>query len=121
MLRWCVASTAAFSLRAPCPKKTGPKGPSEALIRIILELKSRNPRFGSPRIARIISHTFGVDIDKNVVHRVLAKHYRPTSGGTGTSSSSQQPPDNEFETHRPEIDDFRPVFLGELGLALAAA
>ena len=46
---------------------------------------SRNPRFGSPRIARIISHTFGVDIDKNVVHRALAKHYRPTSGGTGPS------------------------------------
>ena len=69
----------------PCPKKTGPKGPSEALIRTILELNSRNPRFGSPRIARIISHSFGVDIDKNVVHRVLAKHYRPTSGGTGPS------------------------------------
>ena len=66
-----------------CPKKPGPKGPSEALIQAIVELKARNPRFGSPRIARIISHTFGVDIDKNVVHRVLAKHYRPTSGGTG--------------------------------------
>lgn len=25
------------------------------------------------------------NIDKNVVHRVLAKHYRPTSGGTGPS------------------------------------
>ncbi len=84
MLRWCVASTTACSLRG-VPKKTGPKGQSEALIRTILELKSRNPRFGSPRIARIISHTFGVDIDKNVVHRALAKHYRPTSGGTGPS------------------------------------
>ena len=37
------------------PKKPGPKGPSEALIRAIVELKSRNPRFGCPRIARIIS------------------------------------------------------------------
>ena len=73
-----------FSTRA-CPKKSGPKGPSEALIQAIVELKSRNPRFGCPRIARIISHTFGVDIDKNVVHRVLATHYRPTSGGTGPS------------------------------------
>ena len=36
-------------------------------------------------MARIISHTFGVDVDKNVVHRVLARHYRPTSGGTGPS------------------------------------
>ena len=70
---------------APCPKKPGPKGPSEALIRAIVELKSRNPRFGCPRIARIISQTFGIDLDKNVVLRVLAKHYRPTSGGTGPS------------------------------------
>jgi len=46
-------------------------------------LKSRNPRFGCPRIAGIVSHTFGVDIDKNVVARVLAKHYRPAPGGTG--------------------------------------
>ena len=42
-------------------------------------------RFGCPPIARIISQTFGVDIDKNVVHRVLSKHYRPVSGGTGPS------------------------------------
>jgi putative transposase len=69
----------------PCPKQPGPKGPSEALIQAIVELKSRNPRFGCPRIARILVHTFGVDVDKNVVHRVLAKHYRPTSGGTGPS------------------------------------
>jgi transposase InsO family protein len=69
----------------PEPKKPGPKGPDEALVQAIVELKSRNPRFGCPRIARIISQTFGIDIDKNVVHRVLAKHYRPTSGGTGPS------------------------------------
>ena len=66
------------------PRKPGPKGPSEALIRAIVELKSRNPRFGCPRIARIISQTFAVAIDKNLVHRVLAKHYRP-SGGTRPS------------------------------------
>ena len=52
----------------PCPKKPGPKGPDEALIRAIVELKSRNPRFGCPRIAHIISQTFGLDIDKNVVN-----------------------------------------------------
>src|SRR3954464_5416881 len=69
----------------PCPKKPGPKGPDEALIRAIVELKSRNPRFGCPRIARIIAHTFGLDVDKNLVYRVLAKHYRPNSGGTGPS------------------------------------
>src|SRR5215471_6926700 len=52
------------------PKKPGPKGPDEALIQAIVELKSRNARFGCPRIANIISHIFGIDIDKNVVHRV---------------------------------------------------
>ena len=70
---------------SPCPKKPGPKGSCEALIQAIVQLKSRNPRFGCPRIARIISHTLGVDIDKNVVCRVLSKHYRPAPGGTGPS------------------------------------
>ena len=74
--RWLFSST-------PCPKKRGPKGPDEALIRAIVELKSRNPRFGCPRIAYIISRTFGIEIDKNVVYRVLAKHYRPAPRGTG--------------------------------------
>src|SRR5262249_57779521 len=64
------------------PKKPGPKGPSEALIRAIVELKSRNPRFGCPRIARIVAQTVGIDIDRNVVHRVFAKHYRPPPRGT---------------------------------------
>jgi transposase InsO family protein len=70
---------------APCPKKTGPTGPSDALIQAIVELKSRNPQFGCPRIAHIISQTFGIDIDKNVVYRVLAKNHRPLPGGTGRS------------------------------------
>jgi hypothetical protein len=57
----------------PSPSKPGPRGPDERLVRAIVELKSRNPRFGCPRIARIIAQTFGIDIDKNVVHRVLAR------------------------------------------------
>jgi len=59
--RWLFSSTS-------CPKKPRPKGPEEALIRAIVELKSRNPRFGCPRIAYIISQTFGIEIDKNVVN-----------------------------------------------------
>ena len=65
--------------------KPGPKGPSQELIRLILELKRRNPRFGCPRIALIIRKTFGVEIDKDVVRRVLAKHYRPEPGADGPS------------------------------------
>jgi putative transposase len=38
------------------------------------------------RIAQQISHAFGLDIDKDVVRRVLAQHYRPDdSGGNGPS------------------------------------
>ena len=50
---------------------------------MIVELKRRNPRFGCPRIALIIARTFGVEIDKDIVRRLLAKHCRlePGSGG----------------------------------------
>lgn len=34
--------------------KPGPKGPSAELIRAIVEIKQRNPRFGCPRIALIM-------------------------------------------------------------------
>jgi len=63
--------------------KPGPKGPSQALIEVIVELKRRNTRFGCPRIAQEINKAFGLYIDKDVVRRVLAKHYRPgpDSGG----------------------------------------
>ena len=57
--------------------KPGPKGPSDALVRVIVEFKQRNARFGCPRIAQQINKAFGINIDKDVVRRVLAKHYRP--------------------------------------------
>ena len=57
--------------------KPGPKGPADDLVRVIVELKQRNARFGCPRIAQQINKAFGVNIDKDVVRRVLAKHYRP--------------------------------------------
>ncbi|MEN8106690.1 MAG: integrase core domain-containing protein [Pseudomonadota bacterium] len=65
--------------------KPGPKGPSRELIQAIVELERRNPRFGCPRIAQQINKTFGIDIDKDVVRRVLAAHYRPGSGDDGPS------------------------------------
>ena len=66
-------------------RKPGPKGPSETLIRAIVELKRRNPRFGCPRIALIISRTSGITIDKHLVRRVLLKHAAPESSGGGPS------------------------------------
>jgi transposase InsO family protein len=66
-------------------KKPGPKGPSPELIRAICELKGRNPRFGCPKIAQHLAKTFGIDIDKDVVRRVLAAHYRPEGRDNGPS------------------------------------
>lgn len=66
--------------------KPGPKGPSQELIRAIVELKQRNPRFGCPRIAQQMAYTFGIEIDKDMVRRVLSQHYHPGPGqGTGPS------------------------------------
>ena len=84
--RQCLVRRNYRALFSPRTKtKPGPKGPSEQLIRVIVELKCRNPGFGCPRIALIISRTFGVDIDKDVVRRVLAKRHRPAPGGGGPS------------------------------------
>jgi transposase InsO family protein len=62
--------------------KPGPKGPSAELIAAIVELKVRNPRFGCVRIAQQISCASGIEIDKDVVRRVLAKHYRRGDSGS---------------------------------------
>ena len=48
-------------------------------------MKRRNPRWGCPRIAQQIGLAFDIQIDKDVVRRVLATHYRPGPGGSGPS------------------------------------
>ena len=65
--------------------KPGPKGPSPELISAIVEMKRRNPSFGYQRIADQISLVFDTEIDKDVVRRVLARHYRPEPGSNGPS------------------------------------
>jgi putative transposase len=67
-------------------RKPVPKGPSAELIAAIVELKRRIPKFGCVRIGQQISHAFGVEIDKDVVRRVLAMHYRPGDSGTNGPS-----------------------------------
>ena len=66
-------------------RKPGPKGPSTQLITAIVEMKHRNPKFGCVRIAQQITHAFGIKIDKDVVRRVLAAHFRPQPGADGPS------------------------------------
>ena len=66
-------------------RRPGPKGPSKELIAAVLEIKRLNLRFGCARIAQQISHAFGLEIDKDVVRRILANHYFPKPGGKGPS------------------------------------
>ncbi len=65
--------------------KPGPNGPPPELIAAIVGMKRNNPRFGCRRIAEQISFVFGVEIDKDIVRRVLAKHYYPGPGSGGPS------------------------------------
>ncbi len=67
-------------------RKPGPKGPTDDIVAAILEMKLRNPKFGNQRIAQQISHAFGVQVDKDVVRRVLAKHYGPDHPGVSGPS-----------------------------------
>ena len=55
------------------------------LITVIGEMKRRNPRFGCRRIAEQIAFTFDLQINKDIVRRVLTKHYRPEPGAGGPS------------------------------------
>src|SRR6476646_11245024 len=66
-------------------RRPGPKGPNKDLIDAVVATKRRNPGWGCPRIAQQISLAFGVEIDKDVVRRVLSVHYRPESGSGGPS------------------------------------
>src|SRR5215469_16011518 len=65
--------------------RPGPKGPAQELIDAVVEMKRRNPTWGCPRIAQQITLAFGVDIDKDVVRRILGKHYGLESGSGGPS------------------------------------
>src|SRR5215831_5743885 len=59
-------------------RRPGPKGPHQDLIEAVVAMKRRNPGWGCPRIAQQISLAFGVEIDKDVVRRVLSVHYGRT-------------------------------------------
>ena len=63
----------------------GPNGPSPELVTAIVETKRRNPSWGCRRIAQQLSLVFGVEIDKDIVRRVLAKNFRPDPGANGPS------------------------------------
>jgi putative transposase len=66
-------------------RKPGPKGPSTELIHAVVEMKQRNPNWGCPRIAQQIALAFNIQIDKDVVRRILAHHYLPVLDSDGPS------------------------------------
>ena len=66
-------------------RRSGPKGPSRELIDTVVEMKRRNPRFGCRKIAEQISSAFGIEINKDIVRRILIQHYRPLPGSNGPS------------------------------------
>ena len=67
-------------------RRPGPKGPNKALIGAVVAMKRRNPTWGCPRIAQQIELAFGVEIDKDVVRRLLSVHYRPEADSGGGPS-----------------------------------
>jgi putative transposase len=63
----------------------GPKGPSRELIDAVVEMKRRNPYFGCRKIAEQVSNAFGIELNKDVVRRILVRHPRPGPDGCGPS------------------------------------
>src|SRR6516164_1492291 len=66
-------------------RKPGPKGPSAELIDAVVEMKQRNPNWGCPRIAQQIALAFPIQIDRDMVRRILAQRYRPGQDSGGPS------------------------------------
>lgn len=66
--------------------KPRPKGPSPELIAAIVGMKSRNPKFDCVRIAQEIADAFGIELNKDVVRRVLEKYYQPDNPGSNGRS-----------------------------------
>ena len=66
-------------------RKPGPRGPNKELIEAVVQMKQRNPTWGCPRIAQQIAWAFDIPIDKDVVRRILARHYRPGPDSGGPS------------------------------------
>jgi hypothetical protein len=68
-------------------RRPGPKGPTKELIDAVVEMKRRNCTWGCKRIAQQMALAFGIDIDidKDVVRRILTIHFHPDAGSDGPS------------------------------------
>jgi len=75
-------SVAVFPKASPA---AGSQRTDERVDRCGVEMKRRNRTWGYKRIAQQIALAFGVDIDKDVVRRILAIHSDPEAGSGGPS------------------------------------
>jgi putative transposase len=66
-------------------RRPGPGGPSRELIEAVVEMKRRNPYFGCRKIAEQMTSAFGLELNKDVVRRILIRYYRPGPNGGGPS------------------------------------
>jgi putative transposase len=70
---------------AKAADKTRSQRSGADLIRAVVEIKRRNPTWGCPQIAGQINLDFGTAINKDVVRRILALHYRSEPDADGPS------------------------------------
>jgi transposase InsO family protein len=66
-------------------RRPGPKGPTKELVAAVVEMKQRNPRWDCKRIDQQIALAFGLEVDKDVVRRILGTYFRPRAGSGGPS------------------------------------
>ena len=81
----CATRKYRLAVFTEAPPHRPPRVRPKTLVDAIVDMKRRNPRWGCPRIAQQIALAFAVDIDKDVVRRVLATHYRPAPRSGGPS------------------------------------
>jgi transposase InsO family protein len=68
-------------------RKLGRKGPDQALVDLVIEIKSKNPSMGYLRISMQIYEAFGICITPFAVGRILRKHYKNGHPGKGNGPS----------------------------------
>ena len=64
-------------------KTPGRPGPNDEIVQLVLEMKQQSPRFGYQRIAMQIYQSFGIEISRFAVGRMLRnnpKHFPSNNG-----------------------------------------
>lgn len=61
-------------------KKPGPKGPSPELIKLVVEIKTKNPKYGCPRIALLVSKLLDKEISQQTIRRIVRKYFSANPG-----------------------------------------